>query len=64
MNEARTDDHSIAAEGKPREHSHLVCERCGRTGAYALGDELICFDCYAQCGSCCQEACMEEATDD
>ena len=34
---------------------NAVCERCGRFGAYRLGDRSLCEDCYMGCGSCCLE---------
>jgi hypothetical protein len=34
---------------------NLVCDRCGRFGAYAFDDEHFCTDCYATRCSCCPE---------
>jgi hypothetical protein len=32
-----------------------VCNCCGKFGAYDLGDEHLCSDCYREKGSCCLE---------
>jgi hypothetical protein len=32
-----------------------VCERCGKAEALALGDRVLCRDCYFACNSCCLE---------
>ncbi len=39
----------------PQLNENLVCEACGRFGAYRLGDRTICQDCYTGSGSCCPE---------
>lgn len=31
------------------------CDNCGRYGAFDLGDEHLCSDCYQERGSCCLE---------
>jgi hypothetical protein len=33
----------------------LICDNCGRFGAFDLGDQHLCSDCYMECGSCCME---------
>ena len=33
----------------------LRCDRCGRFGAYDVGDERLCAECYQLRGSCCPE---------
>lgn len=33
----------------------LVCDNCGRFGAFDLGDQHLCTDCYMEYGSCCME---------
>ena len=38
----------------------LVCEECGRFGAFEFGDRKLCLDCYEGCGSCCPEFGREE----
>ena len=32
-----------------------ACDNCGHFGAYDLGDQHLCSDCYMECGSCCLE---------
>jgi len=32
-----------------------ACDNCGRFGAFDLGDQHLCSDCYIECGSCCME---------
>ncbi len=39
----------------PPRREEQVCEQCGRFGAQAWGDRLLCPDCVALCGSCCPE---------
>lgn len=33
----------------------IACERCGKSGATAMGDRVLCRDCYFACSSCCPE---------
>lgn len=33
----------------------IACECCGKTGATAIGDRVLCRDCYFACSSCCPE---------
>ncbi len=41
------------ASNEVRADENAVCEVCGKFGAFALGDSLLCLDCYEKCGSCC-----------
>ena len=34
---------------------NLVCDTCGRFGAYRLETESLCPDCYEKRGACCAE---------
>ncbi|MFC5455821.1 hypothetical protein [Prosthecobacter fluviatilis] len=36
-----------------KEQLQAACERCGAPEAVKFGDEFICDECYAACGSCC-----------
>ena len=31
----------------------VVCEACGKFGAYRFDDQNLCADCYQEKGSCC-----------
>jgi hypothetical protein len=35
--------------------AQLVCDQCGRFGAYPFDGRNLCGDCYESCGSCCPE---------
>lgn len=35
------------------EQMQAACQRCGKPEATKFGDEFICDECYAACGSCC-----------
>jgi hypothetical protein len=33
----------------------VACSLCGRYGAFGIGGQFLCPDCYESCGSCCPE---------
>lgn len=33
----------------------VVCERCGKIGAFQFTGRALCEECYSGCGSCCPE---------
>ena len=35
--------------------ARLRCDTCGAFGAFDLGDQKLCEECYRHCGSCCPE---------
>lgn len=37
----------------PEIQPELICDACGKTGAYALGDRTLCVECYAEVSSSC-----------
>jgi hypothetical protein len=41
---------------------NAVCERCGKFGAYHLGESTLCEDCYSGWGSCCLEFGADDLT--
>lgn len=40
---------------KLRLNENVVCDRCGKFGAYVIDDRALCPECYAGSGSCCPE---------
>ncbi|MEO6182930.1 MAG: hypothetical protein ABIP71_07530 [Verrucomicrobiota bacterium] len=42
---------------------NAVCQECGAFGAYKLGDQLLCMNCYQGKGSCCAEVSRDECDD-
>lgn len=39
----------------PNFDPEVQCDECGVFGAYGVGDNHLCADCYAGKGSCCRE---------
>lgn len=53
------------AQGESTELSQdedAVCQRCGKFGAYPLGESTLCEECYAGSGSCCPEFGADDLT--
>ena len=40
---------------KPRPNEDIVCDRCGRFGAFDFAGTKLCEECYEVVGSCCPE---------
>ncbi len=51
---------SAARAEEIRADENAVCEVCGKFGAYALGDQFLCADCYQEKGSCCAAEFVKE----
>jgi hypothetical protein len=44
-----------SSEGGTRLCEDTACSLCGRYGAFELGSQFLCPNCYEGCGSCCPE---------
>jgi hypothetical protein len=56
--QAEIQQHTPAADQKSSEavyDENVVCDRCGRFGAFRFGDKALCLECYEAFGSCCVE---------
>jgi len=38
-----------------RFNEHAACSICGHYGAFQIGHQHLCNNCYEGCGSCCPE---------
>jgi len=46
---------SGVVDDRIRLDENAACDRCGRFGAYQVGDRQLCPGRYEGCGSCCPE---------
>ena len=46
---------TIDTDTKVYVDENLVCEHCGRYGAFELAGRHVCLECYEQIASCCPE---------
>lgn len=49
---------------KQKPDENVVCDACGRYGAYDFCGTRLCLDCYGSRGACCPEFGAEDLTDD
>lgn len=48
---------------KQKADENVVCDACGRYGAYDFCGTHLCLDCYGTRGACCPEFGAEDLTD-
>jgi hypothetical protein len=53
MNQDNSSVQILGSNAQPDEAA--VCDGCGRSGAYRIGDRALCLECYVGYGSCCPE---------
>lgn len=49
---------------KQKSDENVVCDACGRYGAYDFCGTHLCLDCYGTRGACCPEFGAEDLTED
>jgi hypothetical protein len=54
----------MEAPEKQKPDENVVCDACGRYGAYDFCGTHLCLDCYGSRGACCPEFGAEDLTDD